>query len=57
MSISYTNRMVEIRAQIRPLVLEVLKPGCSFQRKEEIIRQLLPLYEALCALQEELDLN
>lgn len=54
---AHSARILEIRSQIRPLVEEVLRPGCSEQRKQKLIEELIPLYNTLFALQEELDLN
>jgi hypothetical protein len=31
--------------------------GCSSQRQEQIIEELIPLYQALFCLQEELELD
>lgn len=53
----YADRILEIRSQIRPLVTEVIRPGCSSQRKEQLIEELIPLYQALVSLQEELELD
>lgn len=53
----YAERILEIRSQIRPLVVEVIEPGCSSRCKEQLIKELIPLYLALFSLQEELELN
>ncbi len=53
----YQERMTQLQAQIRPLAREVVKPGCTGKRKEQLLASLIPLYHALVALQEELDLN
>ena len=53
----YADRVLEIRFQIRPLVAEVLEPGCPSRRKEQLIEELIPLYQTLFSLQEELELD
>ena len=53
----YADRILEIRSQIRPLAAEVLEPGCPSRRKEQLIEELIPLYQTLFSLQEELELN
>jgi hypothetical protein len=53
----YADRVLEIRSQIRPLAAEVLEPGCPSRRKEQLIEELIPLYQTLFSLQEELELN
>ena len=53
----YADRVPEIRSQIRPLVAEVLEPGCTSRRKEQLIEELIPLYQTLFSLQEELELD
>lgn len=51
------ERIAQLQAQIQPLVREVVKPCCTGERKEQLLDRLIPLYDALFALQEELDLN
>ena len=53
----YADCVLEIRFQIRPLVAEVLEPGCPSRRKEQLIEELIPLYQTLFSLQEELELD
>ena len=53
----YADRVPEIRSQIRPLAAEVLEPGCPSRRKEQLIEELIPLYQTLFSLQEELELD
>lgn len=53
----YQERIDQLQAQIRPLAREVLHPCCSEHQKEKLLEALVPLYDALFALQEELDLN
>ena len=57
MRMPYAARVLNIRSQIRPLVTEALMTGCSSQRQEQIIEELIPLYQALFCLQEELELD
>jgi hypothetical protein len=49
------SRVEELRAQIRPLAREATCPGCRPERKETLLGELQPLYQALFAIQEEFE--
>ncbi|MGC5197641.1 hypothetical protein [Aphanothece microscopica] len=53
----YHERITQLQTQIRPLAVQAARRGCSAEQQEELLARLIPLYDALFALQEELDLN
>ena len=48
------QRVRELRARIHPLVQEAMREDCSAGRREALIAQLRPLYEALFAIHQEM---
>jgi hypothetical protein len=49
--------MHQLREQIRPLAQEATSPGCTTVRSEDLLAKLMPLYEALFAIQEEFEVG
>jgi hypothetical protein len=51
------SRVHQLREQIRPLAQEATSPGCTTERKEDLLDKLQPLYFALFAIQEEFEVG
>lgn len=54
---AYQLRITQLQAQIRPLARGLRQVGCTGRQREQLLEQLIPLYNTLFALQAELDLN
>ncbi len=54
---SYQLRITQLQAQIRPMVRELRQAGCTGGQRDRLLERLIPLYDALFTLHDELDLS